>query len=155
MAKLPIGERKYQIKELWEIHHEIIRRLLLGQKAKDIAQELGVTITVVSYTKNSALGRRHMELLRGAVDKETVDVKVKIQEMAARASEVLEEAMNGDHHFSLKLKAATEVLDRAGFVKVVKTENLHAYLSAEDIQQIKERAMLEGVVVDAQFEEAM
>ena len=47
MAKLPTGNRKYQIKELWDRHHEINRRILLGQKNKEIAEDLNITEATV------------------------------------------------------------------------------------------------------------
>ena len=48
MARLPEGNRKYQIKELWNRHEEINRRLLLGQKSKEIAKDLGISEATVS-----------------------------------------------------------------------------------------------------------
>lgn len=152
--KNPEG-RKYQIKELWAIHHEIIRRLLLGQKSKEIAEDLKISPVLVSYTKNSALGKRHLELMQGAIDRETVDVRVRIKQMAATAAKVLDLAMSEDQPMALRVKSATEVLDRAGHVKVIKTENLHAHLTAEDIEAIKQRAREEGVVVDVQATEVL
>ena len=150
--KNPDG-RQYQIKELWAIHHEILRRLLLGQNNREIAADLGIDQVVVSYTKNSALGKRHLELLKGAVDAETVDVKVLIKDMAVKAAEVLKTAMEGTHPMALKLVAAKEVLDRAGYPKVIRTENLHAHLTDEDIKSIKSRAREEGMIVEAEIEE--
>ena len=58
--------RKYQIQKLWDIHQEILRLLLLGHKPVEIAKTLGVTPTMVSYTANSELVKKRLEVMRGA-----------------------------------------------------------------------------------------
>ena len=96
MAKLPSGNRKYQIKELWDRHHEINRRILLGQKNKEIAEDLNISEATVSYTKNSKLAQDELNVLKAARDASSVDVARQIKEIAPRALEVLEEVMEGD-----------------------------------------------------------
>jgi len=157
MGRLPSAEpRQYQIKQLWECHHEILRRLVIGQKSVEIARDLGVTTAVISYVKNSEVGKRQLSLIRSAVDAETIDVAGRIKELATVAIRVMEEGMDEEQPMGTRLKAATDVLDRAGFgaPRILRTENLHAHLTADDIAEIKERARRMAEETGAIFIEA-
>lgn len=143
MGRLPAVEpRQYQIQQLWDLHHEILRRLIIGQKSVDIARDLGVTSAVISYVKNSEVGKRQLSLMRSAADLNAVDVAVRVKELAVTAVKVMEEGMDPDQPMALRLKAATDVLDRAGFgaPKILRTENVHAVLTRDDIEEIKQKA---------------
>ena len=74
------GGRKYQIEMLWETHREILRLKLLRLTHRDIAKSIGCTEAVVSYTVNSAVGKRHLEIMRGAADADTIDVAREIRD---------------------------------------------------------------------------
>lgn len=141
MGRPATGERKYNIQHLWDVHHEIVRLLVTGMKNVEIAATLGVTEAMVSYTANSPIVKRQLELLRAARDLESVDVARKIQEIALDAVEVMEKHVKSATE-SISLKAAQDILDRAGFapVKKISTENVHAHLTREDIDDIKKRA---------------
>ena len=76
MGRLPTGQRKYQIQELWDSHREINRRLVSGQNQKDIARDMGITEAKVSYTKNSAVAQRDIGIMRGARDAISLDISV-------------------------------------------------------------------------------
>ncbi len=152
-------DRKYQIKELWHLHHEILRRTLLGQKGSEIAKELGCSVPVVSYTKNSAMGKRHLELMRGAADAEAVDVSERIKDMGAKAVALMEGLLNeaideAGVSFKDRMALAGEILDRAGFAapKVIRTENFHAHFDGNDLEAIKQRARESGAVIDVDAE---
>lgn len=157
MGRTPSPDgRRYQLETLWEVHHEILRRLSLGQKSVDIARDLNVTTPVVSYVKNSEIGRRQLDLMRGAADLEVVNVQGRIKELAATAVRVLEAGLEEDQPMLTRLKTAFDVLDRAGHAapKVLRTENLHAHLTGEDLALLKERAKAEaeagGIVIEAE-----
>lgn len=149
MGRVPTGERKYQIQELWDIHHEILRLLVIGWKPIDIAEHLGVTPTVVSYTRNSAIGRRHLGILEDSRDLEAVDVARRIQSLAPVAVDKLEEILKESENDNVVKGVAQDLLDRAGYpaVKVIRGEHLHAYLSQKDIEEIKGRAKEIGLCV--------
>jgi hypothetical protein len=151
MGRTPGAEpRKYQIEQLWEVHHEILRRLVIGQKSVEIARDLDVTAAVVSYVKNSEVGKRQLSLLRSSSDLETVNVAGKIKELAARAVQVMEASLAEEQPMQTRMKGAVDILDRAGYgaPKILRTENVHAHLTMDDIEEIKARARLEGVIVD-------
>jgi hypothetical protein len=150
-----VEARQYQIQTLWDVHHEILRRLVLGQKSVEIARDLQVTAAVVSYVKNSEVGKKQLSLMHAASDVSVVNIAGRIKELAVQAVAVMEAALDSEQPMQTRLKAAVDVLDRAGHSapKVMRTENYHAHFGAEDIEAIKLRARESGVVVDVIAEE--
>lgn len=148
MGRLPTGNRQYQITKVWDVHHEIMRLALLGMKSVDIAHTLDITPVTVSYTLNSSLVRRQLDIMRSARDVDAIEVSRRIQALAPEAVKVLEELME-EGVPAIRLGAAKDVLDRAGHaaVKTLRTENIHAYLSKEEIDDIKSRAREIGLCV--------
>jgi hypothetical protein len=149
--------RQYQIQQLWECHHEILRRLVIGQKSVDIARDLNVTTAVVSYVKNSEIGKRQLSLMRSSADMVAVNVAGKIKELAAKAIAVMEASLDDDQPLTIRMKGAVDILDRAGHAapRLIQTANLHTHLTREDIEELKQRARSEGVITDAVFSEVM
>jgi hypothetical protein len=141
MGRLPTGNRQYQIKEMWSIHHEITRMLLLGMKNVDIAKVLGIDPVTVSYTANSHLVQRQLSIMRGARDAHAVDCASRIKELAPKAVEILDSLMDSQNE-QTQLKAAIATLDRAGHAPVqrVQAETMHMHFSSEEIADIKKRA---------------
>lgn len=157
MGKSQTFERKYQIQQMSQVHHEIVRLTLLGWDQKSIAESLGITEVCVSYTQNSRIVMDKLALLRMQRDASSVDVAAAIRDCAPRCVEILNEVMESSAtNPGVRVAAAKDLLDRAGFAapKVIKTENLHAHLTAQDMEDIKRRAIgygLEsGVILDAE-----
>ena len=153
MRKIPQEFRRtFKVSEVWEIHHEIARRLSLGHKNKDIAKELGITEQMVSYTKNSPVIEKKVAIMRGAMDADTVDLGIRINQLAPKALDLLEEVMssgtilNKDVHVNQIIKVADKQLDRAGYAPVKKIAVATGKLTPEDIEGIKERARSAGLV---------
>ena len=136
--------RKYQIKSIWDLHHEIMRLAVLGWKPVEIAKQLGVTPQTISNTLGSELVKRQMEVMRGARDSSTVDVLEEIKALAPAALETVENIMRDENSGArTRLSAAIDVLDRAGYAapKVIEGRFLSAHLTVEEIEDIKRRAM--------------
>lgn len=152
--RLPETHKPYQIEQMWELHHEVCRLALIGMKQIDIANHLGVSPVMVSYTLRSPLVQRQLNHLKAVRDLEAIDVSKEIQELAPRAVKVLEELMENELP-NIKLKAATDVLDRAGHaaVRTLRTENIHAHFTADEISDIKKRAREVGLLTDVMYEE--
>lgn len=151
--------RRYQIQNLWDIHHEIIRLAVLGMKHVDIAKELGVTAVTVSTCLNSEVGRRQLELMRGARDSETIDLAVEIRKKAPVAFRLLQEFMETeDFDPKQRIAIAMDTMDRAGFgaPRIIEGRMLHAHLTADDLAEIKQRArdnsLLAESVIDVKAE---
>lgn len=151
MGRNPTGRRKYQIESLWNSHHEVMRLLLLGWKSKDVAEHLGVTEAMVSYTKNSALVQRQLAIMQGARDAEVLDCAIEIKKRVGKALEVLDDTLSLDAQPALRFRAAEAVLDREA-PKINRFEGTVAKLTAADLTALKERALSvareAGLVVD-------
>ena len=154
---LPIGQRKYQIRELHSLHKEIGRRQLLGQKSVEIARDLGISPVTVCYTSNSILGDARRQELELARDTDCVQVAKQIREIAPIAIGIVRSLMESAVVSPfVRLSAAKDVLDRAGFGAPTRISGqiLHAHLTAEDLKEIKQRARNAGVCVSADFVES-
>ncbi len=148
MGKLPTGDRQYTLKEIQDSHREIARLLVTGMKHVDIAEMLGVTPAMVSYTANSPVVKRQLENLRAARDIDAVEVANRIQALAPVALDVLEDLMEASAD-ETRRKIAESMLDRAGHgaVRNVRLESLSMHLSMADIVEIKNRAKEIGLCV--------
>lgn len=143
----PEKRKGFKIEEIWDLHREIIRLKTTGMKGVDIAETLNVSPVTVSYTLNSPIAQRELDIMRGARDVDAIDVAKRIQEVAPAALETLESLMKSAND-GIKTKIAMDILDRAGHaaVKTIRSENIHAHLNKEDLDEIKSRAKEIGLV---------
>lgn len=150
LRRNPDGKRKgFQIAEMWDQHHEIARRIILGESNVDIAKAIGVTPQTVSNVKNSPVVQDKLAILRAARDAGTIDLAREIQELApiavARLREVLETGtvMGKEASAALILKEANAIMDRemGKAVQRVDTRNAHMHFGPEDLERIKQRAL--------------
>jgi hypothetical protein len=150
--RLPQTHRKYQVEQMWDIHHEVVRLALIGMKSVDIADHLGITPVMVSYTLRSPIVQEKMNQLQAVRDIDAIDVAKEIQELAPRAVQVMGELMDCELP-NVRAKAAADILDRAGHaaIRTIKTENLHAHFSADEIKEIKDRAKDIGLMIEADY----
>jgi hypothetical protein len=149
MGRLPTGNRKYQIDHIWNVHHEVKRLALLGMKNVDIARTLNVSDVMVSYTLNSTIVRRELDIMRGARDLDALEVSRSIKQLAPKAVEVLDAMLEDDVLPQYRLAAARDVLDRSGHpaVKGIDVKVGPSFLSREEIDDIKQRAKAIGLSV--------
>jgi len=146
--KTPEMKKSFNLAELQAQHHEIARRLVIGQKAKEISEALGCSYQQIINIKNMPIVQEQIKLLSGARDAEVVDVAKQIRDLAPKCLKVLENILdNEDVHESLKLKASLGVLDRAGHsVPRNITSNItHRIVSDSDLALIKQRALEIGI----------
>ena len=138
----------YEPARLWDSHHEMLRRIALGQKNVDIARALNVHPQTVSNIRNSSLAEHKLRDLRNARDRSAVDVAVSIREAAPRALKLILDSIEDEGiNIRERLRQANSVLDRAGYapVKQVATHNTHMTLTAEDIDSLKARAVAAAI----------
>jgi len=149
--------RKYDIKQLWELHHEILRRIALGQSNTEIAEDLGITPQTVSNTRNSPMGRAKLSEFEQEMDAETIDLNNRIMRFCPKAMDLLEDVVEGRDHeatIALRVKTAENCVARAGYGPVHKAAIAHGGLSLQDIERIKRNARNAAVhfgVIDAKF----
>lgn len=151
--------KTHTISKIWEIHDEITRRLVLGEKNVNIAKALNCSEQTVSNVRNSPIIQDKMSVMKGARDAATVDIARDIQEFAPVALDLLKNIVMGkgvgtNASPALRAKEANGFLDRAGFAPIRREQHMHAHLTPDDIEEIKLRAFGgHSPVVEAEYEE--
>jgi len=156
--RAPSGERKsYDIKQLWQRSHEILRLALIVPKHKEIARILGISEATVSNTLNSELGRKKLSKMRMARDDETVDVAKRVAELLPKAIDTYEKILDGDPTITRMMKetADTISMDIGGYRAPTKTQTANLYMTAEELVEFKKRgieaARNAGMIVEAEL----
>jgi len=140
--------RPRELKTIQERHHEIIRRLMLGQSNVRIADALGITKEDVSLVRNSPIVQKQLGTLHAVRDQQTINVSRQIRDLAPASIKLLGEIIEGkgvgeSAALSLRAKVAQDNLDRSGHPRQtnIRSENVHAFVTRQDIEDIKQRAM--------------
>ena len=150
------GERKtYDIKQLWQRNHEILRMALIGMKAPQIADVLGIHVQTISNTINSELGRKKLSVMRLERDEDIVDIAKDVAKMYPAALKTYKDILAGTCKSKLmKETADTLVMDIGGHRAALKTESAALHLTLSDIEEFKKRglaaAKASGMVVDVE-----
>ena len=151
--------RRYNVQALWEKHHEITRQIVEGRTNMAIAADLGCTPQTISNVRNSPLAKSEIERLSGERDEVTMNVARRIEEFAPVALDLIESIVRGrvpEASIALRAKLASSQLARAGYGEVHKMQSLHAELSREDIEQIKQRAIhAQGAIHDVEYHDIL
>jgi len=157
--KPPISDparKKFNISYLWDQHHEILRRVAVGQRMADVARDLGISSQTVSNTVNSVLGRRKLAILRAEMDADTIDLRMRIKELASEAVETIAGIMRSEGTApAVRLRSAVDILDREGTTsKKVEghVRHDHLHLTGEQISLIKQRAESSELVANGEVE---
>lgn len=167
--RAPEGERKtYNIKQLWQRTHEILRLALAGHKGTDIAKILNVHPQTVSNTLNSDLGEAKLSEMRLARDQDTLDILKEIDNiLLPKALKVYNRILDNETPESLgekklqKETADTLVMDIRGHraPSKVQGEFAHAHASVSELEEIKRRgiaaAKASGMCVEYSGNEAV
>jgi len=148
----PSKKRTFEVSEMWDVHHEIVRRLLIGQKVVNIAKDLNISEATVSYTRNSPVVRDKLEIMKGARDAETLDLAKRIRENAPQSLRLLEDIIDGEVDgttvpLNMRRQEANMMMNRAGFapIQTIKGEVLHGHYTKDEIDDIKKRAVEDGL----------
>jgi len=146
-------KKTWQVSKVWELHDEIKRRILLGQKNTIIAEALGCTPQTVSNVRNSAVIQDQLAIMRGARDAYTLDIARDIRDFAPKALEVLKEVVMGrgageNASVALRARYAADILDRAGHsaTRNIDFRGQHLHLTKDDLEEIKRRAFNSPVI---------
>ncbi len=161
MGRLPSNNRAYQIQELQSRHREILRLAALGISRQQIADQLGVTTAVVSYTTNSIIGKAHLSNIQNDRDSSFTAVSKRIKSLAPIAVKVLSKALNQALEKEGELSSnetgvAKDILDRVGHgaVKKIQKDVNHKVTTEKSIEAIKERARIfSNGAIDAETSE--
>jgi len=154
-------ERKtFEVSEMWELHHEIVRRLVLGQKNVEIAKALNVSQAMISYTRNSKVVQKQLDLMTAARDADVIDVSKRIRENGPSALAYLEDIIEDrgeTYGHALAAKTAESMLDRGGYAAPKRVEGVIAHFTKDEIEELKKQAVESGrdtgLVIEAEVEE--
>jgi len=157
-------ERKtFEVSEMWEMHHEIVRLLTIGMSNVDICKILGVSQPMVSYTRNSKVVKDKLAIMRAARDADTIDIAKDIQTKAPKALRLLEDIIDdhGDTYgMPLAAKTAENWLAKAGHGAItnVRVAGVVGHFTADELKALKDSALEEAqaanLIVDVTPEEA-
>ena len=143
------GKKKgWQVAEMWDKHHEIAGKILLGESNVAIAQSLGCSEQQISNVRNSPVVKDKLAIMRAARDAGTIDLSKEIQDLAPIALLRIREALESGKTLGKELsgssilREANGVLDReiGKPTQTINTRNIHGHFTAEDLERIKARA---------------
>ena len=144
------GDKKkgWQVAEMWDKHHEIARRILLGETNVAIAESLGCTSQQISNVRNSPVVKDKLTVMSAARDAGTIELAREIQDLAPiailRVREALEQGtvLGKEVSASGILKEANTLIDReiGKPTQTINTRNLHGHFTMDDIEAIKAKA---------------
>jgi len=123
---------KSELKKLSPTHRDAIRRLIVGEKLKDVAEELGVDRQTVSTWMKDPLFRGELDELQLKANDRAYELSGRLgareildgaaEDAAQLCVDVVVEETIGDKLVPLKLRldSARDILDRTGFKPVDK-----------------------------------
>lgn len=146
----------YQLEALNGSHEEILRLDILGYKAKEIGDILGMHRASISRIQGAKLYKDRRAILAAARDSDSVDVSKSILRLAPQALEQMQHVL--DHGVindvgvkpELVIKVAESVLDRAGFQAIKKVENITNEEKDNMLQNALAAAKASGVLIEAE-----
>lgn len=98
------------------VHEKVFLLLAAGMRVGEVAETVGASEATVRQWKNSQYGRKRIaELVTEIVKATTADVGKVIRASAMEAVEVILDIMRNGENEAVKLKAAIEMKDTAGF----------------------------------------
>lgn len=166
-------QKRYQLDELYAMHHEIIRLLAIGQKPEEIAELLHITTQTVSNVRNTTLARAKMQVLQQCRDREFAVATKRVTDLMPKALDLLEVLLRqGESIAGYDPSTALKIVDKTlGFAQFTQPKangvNLHLHqhnggggVTAEDLAAVKKStavAVQEGaveIVVEADYVEA-
>ena len=103
------------MKKLNARHHEIMRRVIAGERQQSIADAVGISEQSVSRIVNDPVFKNELEKNQQAMDRGIADVKEDIGRAAGTALDVVMETLEDTNvSRSLRTKIAFFILDAAG-----------------------------------------
>src|SRR3989304_8326325 len=82
-------ERVYEIKELKNMHLEVLRLAVMGVSNRDISKIINITPEMVSTILNSQVAKRQLEVMHGNRGADALSIREQISNLAPLALETL------------------------------------------------------------------
>lgn len=145
-SRKAIADRKrWDVKDLQEVHRRILRLKYQGLKNTEIALKCGLTEATISLVVNSQLGREHLAKMHEAADTKMILTEREIADAAVEAHRLLKSVMQADPGYEADIKTRVSVaesyLGRAGFAPVARNQQVSpSHFSQKELDDAKERA---------------
>lgn len=143
MGYIEAVEPEFKPKAIHPKTQEIVRRHFLGYTMKEISESVGVSVHIAKQVLNSSFGKSLAQSMQARANSKVIDVRSRLQEMLPDALSVVENTLKSDDvRVAVRLKAAQDLLDRAGYgaVKQVDVRSTNLSVTPEQLEQIKMKA---------------
>jgi hypothetical protein len=111
------GSSTFEPEPMGEQELEVIRRLLEKQEPKSIRNDMGITAPDLDQMFAQPRFQREYELQTKLADR---SIRVRMERLAGEALDVVRDVMRTAVSPGNRLRAAVEILDRSGYVKIEK-----------------------------------
>jgi predicted transcriptional regulator len=152
--------KTYDIKQLWQRHHEIINLAARGFKNTEIAELLDIDPQTVSNTLNSTLGEEKLAEIRQERDHDAKITRARIDMLRDKALKIYNEVFEAPNEavpLQQKLKVAdTVMLELSGYrvPTKVQTASVNTIITPEQLAELKERGLQcmreSGMLIEAE-----
>jgi len=149
------GRKSYDVKGLWQRHHEIVNLAVRGFSQVDIAKIVGCCPATVSNTLNGELGEKKLSELREKRDDEAKVVAENIRVLTDKALTTYHEILDnegGEATAKERIDVSNTVVLELSGLKVA-SKHVGITLSADEIEQFKVRGRLAAQEIDVTPEE--
>ena len=136
--------KKYDAKEVYVKHEEIIRLTHLGHSQRDIQRMTGIPSSTISTCLRSDIIQDRLADLSNGADDDVRTISGRIADLQAPALDYLESVMDGEQgaNVNLRAKTAMDLMEMGGNGKVTKVEgkHLHGVVGEGGLERIQQRA---------------
>lgn len=131
------------LKELKDQHREVARLKFEGFKPAEIAERTGKSLSNIYSILSDPICQAHISSLADKADSNVIDARKRFIDMVAKGLDVYDNVLDHPDFYDPKIvvKVASDVFDRAGYKPTQRHEHAHAHLTADDIAELKRRAM--------------
>ena len=162
--RVPREERKtYDIKQMWQRHHEIVNLAAQGFKQVEIAEILNIHPQTVSNTLNSSLGEEKLEVLRTERDEDVRKTVEKVRVLKDKALKIYHTILDGvdenGNSVDISMRdrkdvADTVLLELSGLRVPTKIQSSNITMTAIELEELKQRGIQtmreSGLIIDAE-----
>ncbi len=131
----------WEVTDMWDTHHQVKRRIYLGQSNKEIALALNISKEHVSSIRNSDIVQAQLKEMQLVADKEVINIKEEINKLQPKAVRKLQELLDSDKTPpNVLLGAIKDTLDRGGNAAPQQVQHLHGHFTGADLEAMKQQA---------------
>lgn len=136
----PLGSKPPAIQKIRAIHHAAARLLAVGTKSRDVAIATGLCESRISILQCDPAFAELVSFYSAREDQRFEDVQERARILGLSALEELQERLEESPKeipSKILVSIMTASLDRGGHAPKTRHEHLHAFLSKEDLQALK------------------